>query len=261
MALPRLHLFELADQPWFPRLLADAGTAYLNVLQEKAGIPAMLAPLVKRALDDAQSERIVDLCAGGGGPSVAIATHLRGEGRGVSVVLTDLHPNEASLAERAQEDGVVVHPEPVDALAVPAELSGLRTVFNAMHHLPPDAARGMLQDAQRAGAPILVVELSERGVLPLTLGTAFIPLFVWLMMPLVRPVRLSWLGLTYLVPLIPWTIAWDGWVSHWRTYSLPDQRELVAPLQAEGWTWEMGQEKVGPGRATWLWGHPTGAAS
>jgi hypothetical protein len=77
------------------------------------------------------------------------------------------------------------------------------------------------------------------------------------LMPLVRPVRIPWLALTYMWPLLPWTITWDGWVSHWRTYTLDEQHALVAPLEREGWVWEMGQEKVGPGNITWLWGHPS----
>lgn len=257
--MKRVHLFELADQPWFPRTLADAGTAYLSVLQEKAGLAAAVAPLVQRALEVSGAERVVDLCAGGGGPTVALRSGLRTRsGEVPELVLTDLKPNEARLGDLAGEAGVRAWPEPVDARAVPAELTGLRTVFNALHHLRPPEARRVLADAQAAGQPVLVVEISERSLLTLTLASAFIPLGVLLLMPLVRPVRLSWLLLTYLLPVLPFTIQWDGWVSHWRTYSLAEQAELVAPLQREGWTWEMGQEAVGPGRITWLLGHPVG---
>ena len=254
--MSRLHLFELADQGWYPRTLADAGTAYLNTLQEKAGLSSALAPLVQRALDESGAERIVDLCSGGGGPVVAMRSALSVQGSVPALVLTDLQPSEVQLAAQCQSDGVSVHGAPVDARSVPAELTGLRTVFNALHHLRPDHARALLADAQAAGQPVLVVELSERNAVNLTLGAAFIPLLVFLLMPLVRPVRLSWLLLTYLVPVLPWTIQWDGWVIHWRTYSLAEQAELVAPLQRDGWSWTMGQEKVGPGKVTWLLGRP-----
>ena len=255
--MERVHIFELADLPWYPRVLADAGTAYLRTLQAKIGIARFLVPLARRGLAHSSTARIVDLCAGGGGPTpdVVAALDERPE-----LLLTDLHPNRASL-EDLVTDGVSVHPTPVDARAVPAELTGMRTIFNALHHLQPDDARAVLRDAQAANQPIFVAELSERGFLTLTLGSAFIPLTVLLLMPLVRPVRLSWLLLTYLLPILPLTIAWDGWVSHWRTYSLAEQEALVAPLQREGWTWEMGQEKAGPGRITWLLGYPRAAAT
>lgn len=246
--MKRLHLFELADQPWYPRPLADAGTAYLATLQSRFGLDALVAPLIQRALDTSGAERIVDLCSGGGGPLPAARAHLDSP---PPAVLSDLQPNE--LVDPRQP-GVTVHPVPVDATAVPTELRGLRTVFNAMHHFRPDGARALLADAQRARQPILVVELSERGLLPLTVGTAFIPLMVLLLMPLVRPVRPLWLVLTYLLPILPFAIAWDGWVSHWRTYSPAELEELVAPLQADDWEWTWGQEAAGPGKLTWLMG-------
>jgi hypothetical protein len=41
------------------------------------------------------------------------------------------------------------HAEPVDATEVPAEMTGLRTMFQAFHHLRPEQARTLR--AQRAG--------------------------------------------------------------------------------------------------------------
>ena len=146
---------------------------------------------------------------------------------------------------------------PVDARRVPDGLAGLRTICNAFHHFGTEDARRILSDAQQAGQPILIIELSERTWVNLTLGTLFIPLMVALVMPLVRPVRAGWLLLTYLLPVLPWTIAWDGWVSHWRTYSLAEQTELIAPLHRPDWTWDMGQTRLGPGHITWLLGHPS----
>lgn len=242
--MKRRHLFELADQAWFPRTLADAGTAYLNTLQERFGLVELLVPYVERALPEGAG--LVDLCSGGGGPAVAIAERLA-----VPLVLTDLQPNTHVDPEAA------LHPDPVDAREVPAELVGLRTVFNALHHFEPEQARRVLADAQQAGQPILVVELSERGLVPLTVGTAFIPLMTWLLMPFVRPVRPLWLALTYLLPVLPLTIAWDGWVSHWRTYAPEELEELVGPLQTDGWTWSWGRDAAGPGSITWLWGRPS----
>lgn len=251
MNLLRLHLFELADQPWFPRSLADAGTAYLATLQERFGLGEHVTPLIQRALDEGSARRVVDLCSGGGGPLLAAREHLA---EPPDVVLTDLHPNRH--VDRSGP-GVEVHPTPIDATRVPRELDGLRTVFNALHHFRPDAARAVLRDAQEAGQPILVVELSERTPLALTVGSAFIPLGVLLLMPFVRPVRLDWLLLTYALPVLPLFVAWDGWVSHWRTYAPRDLERLVAPLQRDGWTWTWGQEAAGPGHVTWLLGAPT----
>ena len=187
-AMPRIHAFELQDQPWYPATLGDAGTAYLRTLSRLLGAERFLTPPIAGALKEAGVDRIVDLCSGAGGPVTDIARTLREQGQPVAVVLSDLKPNTAALAALADAPGVTVAPQPVDAAAVPAGMTGLRTLFNAFHHFDDDLALAVLQDAVDAGQPIAIVELSERA--PQTvIGAALIPLMVCLVMPMVRPVR------------------------------------------------------------------------
>ena len=46
----RLHLVELEDQPWFPKVLRDAGTAYLAFASRVAGHAGALAPKLEATL-------------------------------------------------------------------------------------------------------------------------------------------------------------------------------------------------------------------
>jgi hypothetical protein len=46
--------------------------------------------------------------------------------------------------------------------------------------------------------------------------------------------------LTYLLPVIPIVITWDGVVSNLRTYSVEELRSLVADLDDPGYAWETG---------------------
>ncbi len=253
-SMPRMHLFELQDQPGFPAVLGDAGTAYLRTLSDKMGAADFLGPVVAEALDRSGATAWVDLCSGAGGPAPQIAQKI-----GRSVILSDLKPNRDALAQAARE-GATVHADPVDAAAVPPSLGGLRTLFNAFHHFGDETALAVLQDAVAAGQPIAIVELSERSV-PSVLSAAFIPLLVWLVMPFVRPVRLSWLLLTYVLPVLPWTIAWDGLVSHLRTRNPDELRALCARLDAPGWTFEARRQAVkGPAGFTLLLALPPGSA-
>jgi len=240
----RVHLFELQDQSWFPALLGDAGTAYLRALARLAKVHELLTPVVAEALDRSGRNRIVDLCSGAGGPAVSIAESLRNDGRDVALTLSDLRPNQWALDDLAAQ-GATVHPARVDAASVPSSLVGLRTIFNAFHHFEDAQALAVLRDAVSAGEPIAIVELSERSVASV-LGSLLIPLFVLLMMPAVRPVRALWLVLTYLIPVLPLTIAWDGLVSHLRTRSPAELDALVARVDAPGWTWRT-ERKRGSG--------------
>jgi hypothetical protein len=254
----RVHLFEWEDQPWFPRVVRDAATGYLRVAARVSGQTAKLLPKLTETLDAAHEDRLVDLCSGGGGPVPDLVGELATRGRVVSATLTDLYPNRDALAAAAAASGgrITAHDGPVDATAVPAELSGVRTMFNSFHHLRPDLARAVLADAARARRPIAVFELVGRRP-GMILGMLFAPLAVLFMMPLVRPVNWLALVLTYLFPIVPLVVLWDGIVSCLRVYSPHELAGLTAGLDA-GYKWDIGTIPLGPPglHATYLIGQP-----
>jgi hypothetical protein len=168
------------------------------------------------------------------------------------VRLTDLWPSR-TLAARALGDDVTVHAPPVDARSVPAELRGVRTMFDGLHHLRPADARAVLEDAHRAGASIVIGEAMPRRRLVL-LSVPLIPLLVLLLTPRVRPVRPTTLVLTYLLPLLPLVIMWDGLVSCLRTYRPAELRALAAGL--EDYAWEAGTHRRGLASIAYLVGRP-----
>ena len=63
-------------------------------------------------------------------------------------------------------------------------------------------------------------------------------------MPLARPFRWAHLLFTYLVPLIPFIVLWDGMVSMLRIYSLEQMQNLTADLQSPDYFWELGHIQV-----------------
>ncbi|HEY2432883.1 MAG TPA: hypothetical protein VGI12_09450 [Vicinamibacterales bacterium] len=254
----RFQLIELEDQSWFPGTIRDLATDYLQFVQTRLRFDRAIAPLVKRVLDAAATTNIIDLCSGGSGPLLLLVKDLADEGRPATVMMTDLYPNiPAFEAIAAQSDGRIDYERsPVDARAVPAALPGLRTLFNAFHHLKPEDARAVLHAAAAARQPIAIFEISERrwrALIPVALLT---PILVLLATPFMRPFlwrRLLW---TYLVPLVPFTCCWDGIVSQLRAYSPDEMRALgggSAPMR-----WEAGQVPVVGGRArlSYLLGFP-----
>ena len=103
--MDRCHLFELEDQPWFPGVVRDLATDYLQFIQDRFRIDRAMTPLVRRALDEGRATRIVDLCSGGSGPLLGLVTDLAAEGRPVCATLTDLFPNVAAFAKIAAASG------------------------------------------------------------------------------------------------------------------------------------------------------------
>jgi 2-polyprenyl-6-methoxyphenol hydroxylase-like FAD-dependent oxidoreductase len=250
-SIPRLQLFEFSDQDWLPAALRDGLTGYLQTLSRALGIHEHVAPLVEEALQDSGTDQVVDLCSGGGGPILEIRKLLE---RRVPVVLTDKYPNQR-VFEQLAEHGVRGHTDPVDATAVDGTLSGMRTLINALHHFPPSVAKDVLADAAKRNEPIIVVELSRRTALTVLATPLIIPSTL-LLMPLVRPICWEFLLSTYVFPLLPLMIFWDGLVSNLRAYTVDELRAMTEGLGDEQYQWQIDDMPVGFVKATVLVGMP-----
>ena len=250
----RLHLFEFGDQHWFPQILRDAETAYLTAAYRVwPALARQWAEKISTVLHPNAPVEIVDLCAGSGGAMPQIIDDLRHRNWDVRAILTDLYPNPNS----GLDSRITWLLDPVDALHVPPTLTGVRTMFSAFHHFRPDAAHAILKDAFAHRRAICVFE-SGSGT-PLGMAAMLgVPLAVLALMPLARPLRWAHLLFTYLVPLLPFLMLWDGMVSMLRIYSPEQMRQLTADLQAPDYHWELGHIKVRgiPNRLPYLIGRP-----
>ncbi len=255
----RLHLFELEDQAWWPKFIRDGMTAYLSRIMAAFDMLAPLMPKLMEAAERSGAERIIDLCCGAGGPSALMASGLAERGSSLMVHGTDLYPNHAQLtaAAEASNGRLSYSSDPVDATDVPAHLTGLRTLFNGFHHMRPELARRVLEDAHDKRQPIAIFEVVDRRPANL-IGLPAIPLLVALLLPTIRPLDWRWLPLTYLLPIIPLAVAWDGFVSMMRIYQPDELRELTTGL--DGFAWDIGRIRLpAPGPpmfATYLVGLP-----
>lgn len=248
----RLHLMELEDQPWFPAPARDGALAFLAFMMRLGPHGGLLAGLLEEALQRTGAERVVDLCSGGGGPILPALERLS---RPVPVLLTDLYPNLAAMQRTASRSALVsFEGDPVDATRVGPERPGLRTMFNSFHHFAPPEAERILRGAVEARQPIAVFEIVERSALMMAVVLAMAALS-FLLIPFMRPLRPSWLFCTYVVPLIPFTLWWDGWVSCLRVYSPAELEDLTARVGG-GYRWEIRRFPVGPVRGTFLLGWP-----
>ncbi|HXF61211.1 MAG TPA: hypothetical protein VNK95_06320 [Caldilineaceae bacterium] len=260
--MPRLHLLEIHEQPWCPQPVRDGATDCLNLLANLAQQYAFVAPKLRQALaaagrNGAPIRRIVDLCSGGGGPWLTL--HRRFAPPVDEIVLTDLYPNRPAMAyaARRSQGRLRGHPTPVDATQPPSTLTGFRTLFTALHHFTPPAARAILQDAVNHGQGIAVFEQTART--PVALGLMLmLPLLALLLMPFVRPWRAERLFWTYVVPAIPLVLGFDGVVSCLRTYSRQELAALIAGLEGPPYVWKIGRlpSPLSPVGVIYLIGYP-----
>lgn len=255
------RFFEFHDQKWFPKCLRDGVTDALQFILSLGGIYRPIVPLLNKAVEASGAERIVDLCSGGGGPWLWLYRLLRdGSGRGIEVCLTDKYPNVTAFENARQKTGgqITFYGGLVDAASLPRELSGFRTIFTSFHHFTPDEAVAILQGAVDDGQGIGVFEAAKRDPLNILL-TVLMPLAGFLTAPFARPVRISRLFWTYIIPVIPFVLFFDGVVSCLRAYSQKELSLLAAQVRAGNYVWQIGER---PGRlapVTFLIGYPAPA--
>jgi hypothetical protein len=236
----RRQLVELEDLSWWPRAFRDAETDYLATALRVTRTYSVMVPRLAAALKQCGATQIIDLCSGGGGPWSELLPALRAEGADVSVCLTDKYPNTAALAKLAEKiPGVRFEVESVSALAVPERLTGFRTVFTAFHHFRPADARGILASAVRDRQGIAIFEGVSRtpGALAMML---LVPLAVWVLTPVIRPFRWSRLFWTYVVPVVPAAMIFDGIVSCLRIYTPEEMKAMAVEAGGNAFDWEAG---------------------
>lgn len=251
----RIHLFEFEDQKWFPSFLRNYGTDFLQFLSNKTKLYKPIIPVIEKGLASYGKNRIIDLASGGGGGLLWLNAELLKTHPDLKIVLTDFFPNRSAFEyAKAQAPNFEGIHTSVDARKVPDGLKGLRTQFLSLHHFRPKDAQLVLQNAVDSEAPIAIFEAQERS-LPSILAMLFSPISVLLATPFIRPFKWGRLLFTYLIPIVPLFVLWDGLVSSLRTYSVKEMEVLVNRLQDKNsFDWEINRLKSGPGVIIYLLG-------
>ncbi|RNI22686.1 class I SAM-dependent methyltransferase [Rufibacter latericius] len=244
--MKRIHLFEFEDFPWFPDWLRISLTRLIVVMHRVLGTREDIATLLHKVLPSSAKPSIIDLCSGSGGPMMQVFETLREEPhlKGLTLTLTDLYPNQklAHKINQSPTGNISYLTSPVDATHLPSDLVGVRTMVCSFHHMRPEPARKILQNAFNQRQPICIYEISDNSY-PSSLWWIALPfnfLTPFFITPLVRPLSWKQLVFTYLIPIIPFFFAWDGAVSNARTYTLNDLDSLLKGLEAEDYVWEKG---------------------
>lgn len=261
--MKRIHLFELEDQAWFPHWLRVRMTRFIVPLHRLMRTPDAIVPLLERALDRSETKAIFDLCSGSCGPLLHVMPKLWQQAgmADVKLTFTDLFPQtpEAQAVAAMGDSRLRYLTEPVDATAPGEQAQGVRTMMCSLHHMAPPVARKILTDAFRSRAPFLAYEISDNS-LPHLIAWLALPhtfLMVLLLTPWIRPMTWQQLVFTYVIPILPFTVAWDGAVSNVRTYTPEDMAELLQGLDADDYTWEVGRTGgIGPMRQLYVLGLP-----
>jgi hypothetical protein len=141
MSLPRFQLFELEDLTWFPQTIRNLATDYLHFMDTLFSLHKAVVPVLRAMLKKSKTSCIVDLCSGGG-PILSLYEVLLPNHDQIQFTLTHKYPNIDAFQRLSSQypSGIRYVADPVDATNVPKDVAGLRIMFNAFHHFPPESA-------------------------------------------------------------------------------------------------------------------------
>ncbi|KAK4443599.1 hypothetical protein QBC34DRAFT_416854 [Podospora aff. communis PSN243] len=305
--VPRMHLFEIDDMPWFPSFLrarvqaalTACWTTHVPILQSSS--PAQLAArILSSNLGNTVRDYVyIDFCAGGGGPTPEIEKHLNQviestpssstsaicngpitngttntasyaavaaapPNRPVRFVLTDLHPHVDDWKKAASASPNLSYiPDSVDAAHAPADLVGrykaegtkVFRLFNlAFHHFDDPLAKAILKNTLETSDGFGIFELQERTFLG---GFVSLLLFGAGILLTAPYYAIKWrspatLFFTYIIPILPFVLVFDGWMSALRTRTPEEVEALLRTCGVEGGEEEVRKWEIRSGRASFM---------
>ncbi|MBW8333880.1 MAG: hypothetical protein K0M40_17790 [Prolixibacteraceae bacterium] len=240
----KIRGFEFEDQTWFPEMFRDWMTGYLRFLFVIFRLYQPVLPLLKEALVKSNTNKILDLCSGSGGTMESIYENLKLTfDANVQIFLSDLYPNMLiyRYLETKTEKGISFISKPVDAINVPSEANGFRTIFSGFHHFDHETAKKVLQNAVDARQGIGIFDGGNKSVWMVLVIIIIHPLLLFLCTPFFRPFSISRLLFTYLVPVIPFCTVWDGVFSIVRLYQPKELLQMAHEVERENYTWISGK--------------------
>lgn len=253
--MARIQFFEFEDLKWYPSFLRNYLTDYLKFLANQIKIYKPIIPILQKAIDNSGTNQIIDLASGGGGGLTWLNGELLKDNPDLKILLTDYYPNlDAFEYTKKQMKNVDYIKKSIDARDVPNNLIGLRTQFLSLHHFKPDDAIKILQNAVDSNSTIAIFEAQERSFASI-FAMITSPISVLLTTPFIRPFKFGRILFTYLIPIVPITVLWDGVVSCLRTYSVNEMKNIVDQVKnKDNFEWEIGKIKTGPAVNLYLLG-------
>ena len=238
----RLQLFEFEDLTWFPNLIRESMTDYLRYCLNTSNFYKPTTALLAECIISSGGNKCVDLCAGGGGAIESVIKNLQNENNlNVQFLLTDKFPNTRAFEflKKSMPSNIDFIAKPVDATDVPSDLSGVRTMYSALHHFSPLVIKAILRNATKAKAPVAIFDGGDKSILTILGMLIFHPIIFFLFTPFFRPFKISRIIFTYIIPLIPLCTIWDGIVSVLRLHE-PSDLLTIAKETEPAYNWKTG---------------------
>jgi hypothetical protein len=170
---------------------------------------------IAEALKEVGQDDIVDLGSGAMGPIRIVVEELETLGWKTQTTLTDLYPPSSQL-----------------------DIGSNRSIRYLPERLMRELYHDRFPECAPCSRPSIISDLRTQQRF---FETHF---FVLVMTPTIRPRSVFQLLFTYLVPVLPLMIFWDGFVSRFSTYSPEEMLAMTASLNASDYRWRVGNISI-----------------
>lgn len=212
-----MFLKELEDYPWFPSNLRKMQLEYVGWISVQL---KLYRPLLKEIIKF-HSNQWIDLASGSGWPAFYLQKNASHQ---IHYTLSDLYPDSVSNEVKKQ---IEVEREPLNLIDFQPETRKQYSLFNAYHHFSSAQQKQLIKKMKEANASCIIAEVLEPSLLSfiqVTLAAFMVqPLTAWA----IRPFSILRMITTYLIPIQLVTVAWDGWLSVFKSKTAKHYKELV----------------------------------
>jgi len=229
-----MRLFEFGDLDGVSDYYHIYLRRYLGFFYKLFGYYKLWVPGFSEFIKEVHSTKIMECCSGSGETLELIRSQLNGkEFEKVEFLLSDIqpHPEFVKNINQSADTSLRYIEQSVDVTEMKEEFNYPKIFINSFHHFSEDQVENIFKVNFEQGNEIIIMEYvrnSLMGYLSMLMG----PVIVFLTLPFV--VKLKHLPImaifTYLIPLFPLMMLWDGCVSCLHEYSERKLTKLVKEL-------------------------------
>ncbi len=240
--LHKILTFECNDSPRCPLFIRESILEVLGKSIRDAKVYDALTPEFVQFCADAKVDTVLEFGAGSGeSTAIFMDALLQTEQAPPHIYISDLYPMISVMTATCERypQLLTMIPDSVDMCNPPeTPAHNMRMVLSAFHHFDTESVRRFLVDAQEQGVAVFIAEPFTNSL------KAFFPLFLH------GFTSLAWNGLfslksrvlkflfTFIVPLIPMCLLWDGLISMIRMYDEDMLMDIVGLSTTYEWQYK-----------------------
>lgn len=238
-----MRLSEFGDLSWVPSLYHIYLRKYLVFFYKLFGYYKLWVPCFTRFLEQTAQKTYMECCSGAGDPLPLIVGQTENQTTAnKKFLLSDIQPHSQFTEHFNNNEDSPFHyiESSIDITLEQNNHPHPKIFINSFHHLTPEQVDNLLINNLKNGYSLLILEYVRKtpmGYLSMLIS----PLIIALTLPfVVSPRHLPVMALfTYLLPLFPLMLLWDGIISCAHEYNGHDLEKIVEKNQLKAninWT-------------------------